>query len=411
MPARTLIGHPPQGRQGDDVDVAVVGAGPAGWALALYVARHDLRVALVAPSTTAGWQATYGAWADELPGWLPATVVAASTDDVRAVARTEHRLDRRYVTLATAALQAWLTAQATAAGVHTVEGTVAGHACWRSRPGRWRGAISVGEDRRITAPVLIDATGSRRVLSGGRRTGARAAQTAVGVVVHQPALPTLFMDWRDDHGEAGWPTFLYTIPLGGGRALLEETALARRPALDTDVLQRRLHARLAARGIDVPDDAPTEHVHIVVDDPVATGAGAIVPYGAAAPLVHPATGYSVAASLQLAEPVADAIAGALRAGRDPAAAARRVLWSRRARVVHHLRRRGLESVLALPPEGVKDFFEVFFGLPGRHQRAYLSSRDDAAAVAAAMWAVFAAADPPLRRHLVRWGAGRGVHHA
>ena len=30
----------------------------------------------------------------------------------------------------------------------------------------------------------------------------------------------LFMDWRPDHGEHGWPTFLYGVPLGGGQVLL-----------------------------------------------------------------------------------------------------------------------------------------------------------------------------------------------
>lgn len=32
------------------------------------------------------------------------------------------------------------------------------------------------------------------------------------------------MDWRQEHDEDGWPTFLYVIPLGGGRVLVEETS-------------------------------------------------------------------------------------------------------------------------------------------------------------------------------------------
>ena len=42
-------------------------------------------------------------------------------------------------------------------------------------------------------------------------------------------------------------------------------------------------------------------------------------------------------------------------------------------------------------------------LPDHHRRAYLSEREDAPAVMGAMAALFAAADGPLRRHLLRWG--------
>ena len=75
------------------------------------------------------------------------------------------------------------------------------------------------------------------------------------------------MDWRPDHGEPGWPTFLYAVPLGGGAVLLEETSLARRPGLPLPVLRRRLHARLARHGITAPADARVERVRFPVDRP------------------------------------------------------------------------------------------------------------------------------------------------
>ena len=121
-------------------------------------------------------------------------------------------------------------------------------------------------------------------------------------------------------------------------------------------------------------------------------------------MIHPATGYSLAATLRTAPTLAEAILAHLPGdGTDAAAAARRALWPPSARLVHHLRRRGLEVLLALPPDGVPDFFELFFGLPDHHRRAYLSEREDAPAVMGAMAALFAAADGPLRRHLLRWG--------
>jgi lycopene beta-cyclase len=201
------------------------------------------------------------------------------------------------------------------------------------------------------------------------------------------------MDWRPDHGEPGWPTFLYAVPLGGGAVLLEETSLARRPGLPLPVLHRRLLARLAKHSITPPPDARVERVRFPVDRPRHTTPG-VLGFGAAAPLVHPATGFSVADSLRLAP----AVAGALAAGGVPAA--RRLVWPAGARAVHRLRRIGLEALLRMPSEAVPDFFETFFTLPERHRRSYLSARDDLPGLLAAMGALFVRADGRLRGRLV-----------
>jgi lycopene beta-cyclase len=72
----------------------------------------------------------------------------------------------------------------------------------------------------------------------------------------------------------------------------------------------------------------------------------------------------------------------------------------RARAVHLLRHRGLEALLRMPPERVPAFFEVFLGLPSHHRWAYLTGRDDLPGTAAAMGALWAHADWPLRARLV-----------
>ena len=376
----------------------MVGGGPAGHALAGALHARGASAAVVDRRPDATWPATYGAWADELPAGLPDQVMASRTDPVPAVGRSgqHHRLARPYVMLDTVALADHLRA-----GGHAVRpGRVVA-----ARRDRDRVVVRTDDGRSHAGRLLVDATGARRLLTGGPGPSPRAAQTAVGVEVTVP-VEAAFMDWRDDHGQAGPPTFLYAVPLGGGRTLLEETSLAARPGVSLADLRDRLAARLAARGIDWPDGSPVERVAFPVDLPVRTGRGAVVPFGAAAPLMHPATGYSLATSLSLADPVAEAIIDALPAGGAAAAdAARRVIWSPQARAVHLLRRRGLEVLLSLPPAGVGDFFDVFFSLPVAQQRAYLSVRDDLPAVAAAMTAVFRAAGWPLRRHLMRLGIG------
>jgi lycopene beta-cyclase len=249
----------------------------------------------------------------------------------------------------------------------------------------------------MRAATIVDAGGHRQPTRPSPAPGTRAEQTAHGVVLDEAAAEplvasgeALFMDWRPDHGETGWPTFLYAVPLGGGRVLLEETSLARRPGLPQPVLRRRLLARLARHGITVPDDAPVERVRFPVDTPRLSTPG-VVGFGAAAPLVHPASGFSVATALSLAPSVAAAIVDGSPAG---------VVWSPQARAVHRFRRIGLEALLRMPPADVPDFFEVFFSLPGHHRWTYLGGRDDLPGTMAVMGALFGRAGWRLRSRLV-----------
>ncbi len=404
-------------------NVLVVGGGPAGRALAAECAARGSETVLVDLAPTAPWRATYGAWLDDLPAGLPPP---AATAEGRVIARTAHTLGRRYAVLDVPALRAHLDDRLSVGGVRVVAGRVIGRA---------GSAVLLADGTRLDADVIVDAGGHRaplrgidstapggrgrpdavvaadptapaRQLAGPTVTAGRGAvavaaeQTAYGVVVDGATAAALvdpgaalFMDWRPDHGELGWPTFLYGVPLGGGAVLLEETSLARRPGLPLPVLRRRLFARLAHHGITPPADAPVERVRFPVDRPRHTAPG-VLGFGAAAPLVHPATGFSVADALRLAPGVADALA----AGGLPVA--RKLLWSTPARAVHRLRRIGLEAMLRMPPDSVPDFFETFFTLPERHQRTYLSARDDLPGMLAAMGALFTRADARLRYRLV-----------
>ncbi|HEY2206105.1 MAG TPA: lycopene cyclase family protein [Pseudonocardia sp.] len=379
------------------LDVLVVGAGPAGRAVAAACGERGLRTEVLDPAPGRPWRATYGAWADELPPGLPAEVVAATTATTRAVARTEHRLDRRYAVLDVPALRRHLDDRLAAADVAVRRG--------RGRPG----ALP-------PAGVVIDAGGPAQPLSSPRRAGGVwAEQTAVGLVLPaEAAAPllgedeALFMDWRpadtaDPAVGSDWPTFLYAVPLGGGRVLLEETSLARRPGLDLDTLERRLRTRLAGHGIRPPGDPPREVVRFPLDLPRHRAAG-VVGFGASAPLTHPATGYQLATALRLAGPLADALAAGLGGpGGGQAAAlhrAGRLLWPAPARAVDLLRRRGLESLLRLPPARLADFFEGFFALPAARQRAYLGGRTDVAGTLGAMTAMFRTTEWPVRLRLI-----------
>ncbi|SEP44181.1 lycopene cyclase family protein [Amycolatopsis saalfeldensis] len=374
-------------------DVLIAGGGPAGWALARACARRGLATTVVDPAPHRPWRNTYGVWSDELPG-LPAGVIAAAPSATVAFGTREHRLDRGYLVLDNEGLRSWLTGER----VHVVTGQAAA-----VESGRHGATVVLTDDRRLAAAVVVDASGASRVLFGGKARGARAEQTAYGLVLPAAEAERLgpgaagtavFMDWR-----GGGPSFRYQLPLGDGSVLVEETSLARRPGLPVDELARRLRARLAAAGVRGRYAVAEERVRIVLDVPLP-GRGAVVPFGVAAGLVHPATGYSLATSLRLAPPVAAAIAAAFDAGPPAAArAAKRTLWTPEARTVHSLRRHGLHALCGMPPGEPAEFFDLFFTLPPTAQRAFTSGRDDLPGTAAAMTRLFRAAPPGLRARL------------
>ena len=376
-----------------------MGSGPAGRAVAAACSDAGLHVVLVAPTPRRVWANTYAAWWDELPPQVAQRAVAARAERVVAVGTSEHEWHRPYVVLDNTALWQHLWRP----DVEEVIGKVA-----HAEHGDTGSTVVLKDGRRIATAAVVDASGAARVLSGGRPARTPVHQTAVGVLLRdsdaEPLCPqgtAVFMNWRPaPASRGGWPTFLYAVPAAEGQVLVEETSLARRPALPLALLRRRLHGRLAHAGIAVPDDAFEERVRFPMDDPLPRP-GRVIPFGATAGLVHPATGFSVAASLRLAPWVAGAIAAGLPAGAPAVSRAGwSILWPPQALAAHGLRRRALHALLSLPPERVPTFFEEFFRLDERHRRAFLSPDPAPASTATAMASMFRTASWTLRRQLI-----------
>ncbi|WP_280507789.1 lycopene cyclase family protein [Nocardia flavorosea] len=344
-------------------DIVICGLGPAGRALAHRCLVRGMSVIAIDPNPHRRWQATYAAWTDELPAWLDDTTVAAAVARPCAYGRRAHTIPRSYSILDTGRLQHRL--DLAGATVLTGRATILD-----------RHTVTVDSGRTVRTDRVVDARGLRR------RAG-RAEQTAYGLVLDDPGHdePALFMDWRDDNGaDPGSPrSFLYTIPVGGGRVLFEETCLVGAPAIDLGELARRLRCRLRARGIPVRGDEPVERVRF----PVVGGTPGAGRFGAAGGYLHPATGYSVGAAL--------AAAGDIAAGHTATSSA--------ARAVYRLRRAGLRALLALPPSELPGFFDAFFELDIGLQCAYLSGHTDLAGTVSAMNRLFAAVPAGTRVRL------------
>ena len=103
----------------------------------------------------------------------------------------------------------------------------------------------------------------------------------------------------------------------------------------------------------------------------------VVAFGAAANLVHPATGYSLARSLREAPGMAATIKRALAEQPDGGAAARCVweaLWSQEKRRQASFHIFGMELLCQLDVGATADFFTTFFRLPGHYWRGFLASQ-------------------------------------
>lgn len=387
-------------------DVAIVGDGPAGSALAAACVRAGLDAVLVGPDRP--WTSILAAWADELPAGLAALVPptpgspsAPLAGGIDVVARRRHHIDRAYGALDLAVLRSTLR-EPLAAGRHLVDAV---DRVWHTTSGS-RVRTAGGEE--VAARLVVDATGAASALRphATRARAATAWQTAYGLVLdHRPdALDgegAVLMDWRNPGGDpSGPPTFLYVLPLGAGRWLVEETALRASPAVPPEALRARLAARL---GSDLTDAAEhVEHVAIPMAPGIPSRSDPVVGFGAAARYVHPATGYSVSASLRAADRVAGAIAGVARSFSDPrrhALVAWNAVWPaahRRTRSLHDV---GAAALARMSPDEVVDFFDAFFALPAPVWSAYLRIDATPGQVAGAMRAAFSSVPWALRRRL------------
>jgi lycopene cyclase-like protein len=273
------------------------------------------------------------------------------------------------------------------------------HFAWGSRLLTSTGGVDAG--------LVVDASGASSCLTV-RPPAAQvpAVQAAWGLVARfdQPPGPPgacVLMDWSGTDEDD--PTFLYAIDLGDGTWLAEETSLARRPALDLDALRRRLDTRLRSAGAEPGALIRREPVSIVLDLPVPSGDQPVVAFGTAGGLVHPATGYSVAASLRAAPRLAAAVRAAFERRAGPAATARAAwtaVWPRWRRQARALERYGLEALLRFRRGEMQAFFESFFDQPAGASARYLAGEATPREVAVLMGGVFAGAPPSLRRRLV-----------
>ncbi|MFV2017161.1 geranylgeranyl reductase family protein [Micromonospora sp. LOL_023] len=332
------------------VDVAVVGAGPAGAAAAIAARRAGAEVLLldraefprdkpcgdgIAPhalDVLAGL-----AVPDPAAGYAPVTSLRMTAPHGGQVAA---RLARPAYTVPRTVFDARLVAAAVAAGARLRRHTV------RRMVVRDDLVLLDGE---IAARAVIGADGAgsvvRRALGHGPNPDGHLALAIRGYAPVDPATD------RDDPAEqrivttaTGWPAYAWSFPIGDGRANVGYGQVLRGRPLTRSHLLDRLAELLPGVDLARVTDLRAHHLPLSTRRP-PVGAGRVVLAGDALSLINPFTGEGIFYAV-----LSGALAGAAAA--DPAYAAyaaRRYRSALRRRLGGHLRDSTIGAWLARRP--------------------------------------------------------------
>ena len=384
------------------VDVLVVGAGPAGLAVAAEMASRGVSVGLIAPDTP--FVNNYGVWLDEFEELGLTDCLLHKYDDALVWFNDRDPaagigLNRAYGQVCRRRLREKLLARCKAAGVRYAPGLVDQLKHGDAEKGELSvvsGAIKRdgGDDVsfNMSAKVVVCGTGHNRDMLQYEDGPGPGWQTAYGIEVKMPGHPfevnkAVFMDFRqsdpeleDGSVESGvWrvPSFLYVLPVDENTVFVEETCLVARVQVPFDELKRRLYRRLSRMGLNVTQDQILEEEAswIPLGGTPPTSPQRTLAYGAAAGLVHPASGYSIVNSLRRAPAFADAVVSGLKAGGSAEAATRGwdVLWGDEPRRQVGFYQFGMELLMSLRIEQMRNFFGTFFALPKELSAGFLGN--------------------------------------
>jgi lycopene cyclase-like protein len=176
--------------------------------------------------------------------------------------------------------------------------------------------------------------------------------------------------------------------------------LATRTPIAIAALCDRLHARLARMGITPSAPHERERCVIPLGVELPLPGQRVVAFGAAAGMVHPATGYQLGRVMA----TAPAVARALASDREPAALAAQAntaCWPASRRRAWALYTFGMEALVSFDHAATCAFLRAFFALPQASALAFLKGEQAPAGIALAMARVLAHASPPTRKRLAR----------
>nr|O65837.1 RecName: Full=Lycopene epsilon cyclase, chloroplastic; Flags: Precursor [Solanum lycopersicum]CAA74745.1 lycopene epsilon-cyclase [Solanum lycopersicum] len=403
------------------LDLVVIGCGPAGLALAAESAKLGLNVGLVGPDLP--FTNNYGVWEDEFKDlglqaciehvWRD-TIVYLDDDEPILIGRAYGRVSRHF-------LHEELLKRCVEAGVLYLNSKV--DRIVEATNGQ--SLVECEGDVVIPCRFVTVASGaaSGKFLQYELGSPRVSVQTAYGVEVevdNNPFDPSLmvFMDYRDylrhdaQSLEAKYPTFLYAMPMSPTRVFFEETCLASKDAMPFDLLKKKLMLRLNTLGVRIKEIYEEEWSYIPVGGSLPNTEQKTLAFGAAASMVHPATGYSVVRSLSEAPKCASVLANILRqhysknmltSSSIPSISTQawNTLWPQERKRQRSFFLFGLALILQLDIEGIRSFFRAFFRVPKWMWQGFLGSSLSSADLMLFAFYMFIIAPNDMRKGLIR----------
>lgn len=372
------------------LDLAVVGGGPAGLAVAQQVSEAGLTVCSIDPSPKLIWPNNYGVWVDEFEAMdlLDCLDTTWSSAVVYIDDQSPKNLGRPYGRVNRKQLKSKMMQKCILNGVKFHQAKVI-----KVIHEETKSLLICNDGVTVQATVVLDATGFSRSLVQYDKPYNPGYQVAYGIVAEVEEHPfdvdkMLFMDWRDSHlnnnaelkeRNSKIPTFLYAMPFSSDRIFLEETSLVARPGLKMEDIQERMVCRLRHLGIKVKSIEEDERCVIPMGGPLPVLPQRVIGIGGTAGMVHPSTGYMVARTLAAAPLVANAIVkylGSERSllGNELSAEVWKDLWPIQRRRQREFFCFGMDVLLKLDLPGTRRFFDAFFDLEPRYWHGFLSSR-------------------------------------
>ena len=290
-------------------NVVIMGGGPAGALCAAYLATHELAASIIVVTPTTDWHCTYCTWIDDVcANWIPFDIFRRRWDDVRVVDGfgAVSQLDRSYGWVHAERLVAWIT------GIE--------HVRWVKDT-----AVQVLEDRTVrtsgglelSADIVVDCTGHfSKFTQYADSFIRRRFQVFYGEQIrckHGRSLSSMeLMNWEMQFDDGHPPSFVYVLTLDEETLFMEETVLATDCPVPYSVLKARLDLRKARLGFAQSTVLFVEQYSLPMGGSFPIHRPGRFAFGAAAHMVHPATGYmfseilkgvgSLAESMELQRP-------------------------------------------------------------------------------------------------------------
>nr|AUG32738.1 lycopene cyclase [Paulinella longichromatophora] len=392
-------------------DVLIIGAGPAALAISSELCKRGVKIqGLATSSPKTPWKNTYGIWGLEVDKFNISSLLShrwSNSNSYFSTIPIEHKAD--YGLFDKDLLQAHWLSSIDNATMPWYQGEAVFLKHFKNYS-----SVTTKEGLTLTARLIIEATGHQSRFINRPISKNIAYQTAYGIVGRFSKAPInpgqfILMDYHStgykaDQVKNKQPTFLYAMDLGKGIYFIEETSLASSIPVSYDTLQNKLRRRLIERNISVLDIYHEEFCSFPMNLPLPDTTQQVVGFGAAASMVHPASGYTIGNIIRSAPLLAESISDNLIKSDLPSAQlaheAWTVLWSKDSLMCHQIFQFGLEKLMRFSEPQLLHFFDSFFSLPLPQWSGFLTNTLTTGQLTGAMINLFLKAPWSVRRGLI-----------